>query len=214
LIHFVGLWDTVSSVGWAWNPGSYPYTAHNPSVDTICHAVSLDERRAFFRQNLIVTQPPQKGFERWFAGVHCDVGGGYPEAEGGLWRAPFQWVLDRATVSGLLVDSSRLTRVLTKVTPSAEPWADRKHNSLRLPWWPAEFFPTLAYQRGLKFKLPRLNLFRRRYVPDDAVLHKSLLDRLRESSTHYSPRNLSVPFRTMVRDLPTISDDLPYRKCP
>jgi len=213
-VHFVGLWDTVSSVGWAWNPGGYPYTAQNPSVDTICHAVSLDERRAFFRQNLIVTEPPQKRFETWFPGVHGDIGSGYPEAEGGLWRVPFQWVLDHATGSGLLVDSSRLTRVLTKVTPSNQPWADRKHNSLTPLWWPAEFFPKLAYQRRLKLRLPRLNLFRRRYVPDGAVLHKSLLDRMRESSIDYSPRNLSVAFRTMVRNLPTITDDLTYCERP
>src|SRR5207237_553168 len=138
-------------------------------------------------------------------GVHCDIGGGYPEAEGGLWRAPFQWVLDHATASGLLVNSSRLTRVLTKVTPSVRPWADRKHNSLKLQWWPAEFFPKLAYQRRLKFRLPRLNLFRPRYVPNGAVLHKTLLDRMRESSTNYSPPSLSAAFRTMVRDRLTIS---------
>jgi uncharacterized protein (DUF2235 family) len=214
LVHFIGLWDTVSSVGWAWNPGGYPYTAQNPSVDTICHAVSLDERRACFRQNLIVTEPPQKGFETWFPGVHCDIGGGYPEAEGGLWRAPFRWVLDHATASGLLVNSSRLAKVLTKVTPSDRPWADRKHNSLTVQWWPAEFLPKLVYRRRLKFRLPRLNLFRRRYVPDGAVLHKSLLDRIRESGTSYSPRNLSAAFRTMVRNLPTISRDPTYRERP
>jgi uncharacterized protein (DUF2235 family) len=29
-----------------------PYTANNPDVEIARHAVSLDERRAFFRQNL------------------------------------------------------------------------------------------------------------------------------------------------------------------
>jgi len=106
LVRFVGVWDTVSSVGWAWNPGGYPFTVHNPSVQVICHAVSLDERRTFFRQNLIVTEPPQEAREAWFPGVHCDIGGGYPEADGGLWRSPFEWMLKHATASGLLVDAS------------------------------------------------------------------------------------------------------------
>src|SRR5207253_3890583 len=52
-VHFLGLWDTVSSVGWAWDPPAYPYTTTNPSVDVIRHAVSIDERLWFFRQNLM-----------------------------------------------------------------------------------------------------------------------------------------------------------------
>ena len=30
-VHYLGLWDTVSSVGWVWDPASYPNTACNPS---------------------------------------------------------------------------------------------------------------------------------------------------------------------------------------
>lgn len=48
-ICFLGLWDTVSSVGWAWEPVHYPYTKQNSSVQTVRHAMALDERRAFFR---------------------------------------------------------------------------------------------------------------------------------------------------------------------
>src|SRR5262245_11906275 len=35
-VHFLGVWDTVSSVGWIWDPVTFPYTARNPSIDTIC----------------------------------------------------------------------------------------------------------------------------------------------------------------------------------
>ena len=52
LVHFMGVWDTVSSVGWVWDPKSYRYTRHNPSIRVVRHAVALDERRSFFRQNL------------------------------------------------------------------------------------------------------------------------------------------------------------------
>jgi uncharacterized protein (DUF2235 family) len=89
-VHFVGVWDTVSSVGWIWNPGTYPFTAGNPSVELIRHAVSVDERRGFFRENLIRREPGQDALEVWFPGVHCDVGGGYPEEESGLWRTSFE----------------------------------------------------------------------------------------------------------------------------
>ena len=45
-IKFMGLWDCVSSVGWIYNPPSFPGTTHNESVEIIRHAVSIDERRA------------------------------------------------------------------------------------------------------------------------------------------------------------------------
>ena len=55
-IHFLGVWDTVSSVGWVWNPAKFPYTAANPGIKIVRHAVSVDERRAFFS-----FEPPEGG---------------------------------------------------------------------------------------------------------------------------------------------------------
>ena len=76
--HFVGVWDTVSSVGWAWDPLHLPYTARNPDLRIGRHAVSIDERRSFFRQNLWSQPLPGQDIKQvWFAGVHSDVGGGY-----------------------------------------------------------------------------------------------------------------------------------------
>ena len=83
-IHFLGLWDTVKSVGWIYDPRSLPYTTDNPSVSIVRHAVSIDERRCFFRQNLWKASPGQDVQQLWFAGVHSDVGGGYPENQSGL----------------------------------------------------------------------------------------------------------------------------------
>ncbi|KIJ43870.1 hypothetical protein M422DRAFT_252786, partial [Sphaerobolus stellatus SS14] len=50
-VHFLGCWDTVSSVG-ALVTHTLPFTATNPIVRNFRHAVSLDERRAKFRTNL------------------------------------------------------------------------------------------------------------------------------------------------------------------
>jgi uncharacterized protein (DUF2235 family) len=51
-----------------------------PDVPVIRHAVSIDERRAFFRQNLVheSAAADQNVKQVWFTGVHSDVGGGYP----------------------------------------------------------------------------------------------------------------------------------------
>lgn len=55
-IEFVGVWDTVSSVGLI--PRTLPFTASNTSIKTFRHAISLDERRAKFKANLF--NKPQK----------------------------------------------------------------------------------------------------------------------------------------------------------
>lgn len=48
-VKFVGVWDTVSSVGII--PRSHPYTSVNYAVQHFRHALALDERRARFRPN-------------------------------------------------------------------------------------------------------------------------------------------------------------------
>ncbi|KAG9103514.1 hypothetical protein FRC06_010195 [Ceratobasidium sp. 370] len=50
-IEFLGVWDTVSSVGLLW-PRHLPFTASNAIVKRFRHAVSLDEHRAKFKQNV------------------------------------------------------------------------------------------------------------------------------------------------------------------
>ncbi|QRW15054.1 choline transport protein [Ceratobasidium sp. AG-Ba] len=50
-IEFMGVWDTVSSVGVLW-PRHLPFTASNTIVKRFRHAVSLDEHRAKFKQNV------------------------------------------------------------------------------------------------------------------------------------------------------------------
>src|SRR5262249_51271442 len=121
-IHFMGLFDTVSSVGWVWEPLRIPHTASNPCVSVVRHAASIDERRCFFRQNLFKATPGQDLSELWFAGVHSDVGGGYPESEGGLWRESYAWMLAEAKKAGFLTDPTREQRVWTSCEVPAEPW--------------------------------------------------------------------------------------------
>jgi uncharacterized protein (DUF2235 family) len=89
--HFVGVWDTVSSVGWYENPLRLPYTQDNPDIAIGRHVIALDERRSFFRRNLWIPNINGGPKERqvWFAGVHCDVGGGIRKAEADSPRSRF-----------------------------------------------------------------------------------------------------------------------------
>jgi uncharacterized protein (DUF2235 family) len=210
-VHFLGVWDTVSSVGWVWDPAHFTYTARNPSIRTIRHAVSIDERRWFFRQNLMSPVPDWQDFKQyWFAGVHGDVGGGYPDSaeDGGLWRLPFQWILDEAQKAGLLFNAQRLEHVLHYGTHTLRPWDDRQHESLTPIWWPAEFFPKLVWHADTNSRRPEIGLGHHRVISVGQMIHKSAILRIRE--TDYAPPNLSSEFRQKVRHLAVVPEALEY----
>jgi uncharacterized protein (DUF2235 family) len=206
-VHFLGLWDTVSSVGWVWDPATFPHTAHNPSVEVVRHAVSVDERRWFFRQNLVMKVDGQDLLECWFPGVHSDVGGGYSDS--GLWQGAFDWILAEATKAGLLVDQHRLNAILSKVPQ--RPWLQPQHESLTPVWWLAEFFPKLRWFSRLHMRLPQIGLGRHRHVHPGALIEYTTLMRIRECG--YAPPNLSDNFRQRIRNLApsNVPQMLPYQ---
>lgn len=89
MIHFLGVWDTVGSLGIPDDMallnlldsiGSHQFrnTQLSNNVRHARHAVAIDERRQSFTPTLwdnVVVHPDAK--QIWFAGVHSDVGGGY-----------------------------------------------------------------------------------------------------------------------------------------
>jgi uncharacterized protein (DUF2235 family) len=199
-VHFAGVWDTVSSVGWVWNPTSYQFTHRNPSVGRVRHALAVDERRWFFRQNQM--EPAFEGQdveEMWFSGVHSDVGGGYPEADGGLWRPTFDWMLGAAEDAGLVVDAARLHEVLNRTPPPAKPWKEPQHESLGLSWWLGEFVPKWRWSPKTRQHAWRIGAGKHRFIRKGSRVHWSVLLRIREMP--YSPPNLTPEFLRKVRDL-------------
>lgn len=110
-VHFLGAWDTVGALGipddlailnLIDDPRRYAFhdTALNARVHNARHAVALDERRLSFAPTLwtgIEHRPSVK--QLWFPGVHCDVGGGYPET--GLSDGALQWMMEEARALGL-----------------------------------------------------------------------------------------------------------------
>jgi uncharacterized protein (DUF2235 family) len=183
--HFVGVWDTVSSVGWIENPLHLPYATDNPDIAIGRHAVSIDERRAFFRTNLwrLKNAPPQSGpkdlKQVWFAGVHSDVGGGYPEKDSGLAKIALQWMLKEAEAAGLLVDPARRDQVLGLTDPNyARPDPNAViHESLTLWWWPVEFIFKRHWNWAKGQWERRANLGRHRTIPPGSLIHQSVYDR-------------------------------------
>jgi uncharacterized protein (DUF2235 family) len=194
-MRFVGLWDTVSSIGWLYNPVTLPYTAMNPDIEVGRHAISIDERRASFRQNLwrVDSSHPQDIEQVWFAGVHSDIGGGYSEPASGLAKITLEWMLEKAEAQGLLVNASCKNDVFGVTNPDmAKPdCLAPLHKSLKGWWWILEFFPRRYLDMQLKrpvwrWKIP---LASPRYIAPGSAIHPSVADRISGDST-YRPVNL------------------------
>ncbi len=194
-IHFLGLWDSVSTFGWIYNPIFLPYTTNNRSVKTVRHALAIDERRAFFQPMLWGRShaDDQNIKEVWFAGVHSDVGGGYPEADSGLSKIALKWMLHEATRPefGLVIDRKKHDRyVLGKsdggyVKPDPAAGA---HQSLKGGWWLVQYLPRSVWvpERGKEaVRFPK----QRREIKPGVTLHESVLERM--SQRDYAPPNLA-----------------------
>jgi uncharacterized protein (DUF2235 family)/membrane protease YdiL (CAAX protease family) len=194
-IRFIGVWDTVSSVITPRPDRFYlpslqtlPYTRSNPSVRSFRHAVSMDEHRRLFRLNHWKDpqpfQPdparkdetvPQDIRQVWFAGVHSDVGGGYPESESALSKYPLLWMIAQASAlpeGDALRFDERLVDWLGRgrTPPDGDPQyiyvapdpRGELHQSLTGAWWLFEPFPKNAKRKEWPSRRTFLGLF---YIP-------------------------------------------------
>jgi uncharacterized protein (DUF2235 family) len=169
--------------------------AANPDFNIIRHAVSIDERRAFFRQNLFGQPASDKQDikEVWFAGVHSDVGGSYPEAESQLSKIALKWILQEAEAAGLVVNQQRKADILGGKAPyvAPDPITRFQHESLRGWWSIAEFWPKIVKKQtpsGTWEKSVYFNLGRHRWIAPGSYVHESVEQRL--ATTPYKPMNL------------------------
>src|SRR5208282_3566996 len=106
-IEFLGLFDTVEAFGvpvkelrtaidWAIWPISFRNRRLSHKVKRARHALSLDDERTTFHPIRFDQSNPRNVDqikEVWFAGVHSDVGGGYPD--GTLSYVPLLWMAEQ-----------------------------------------------------------------------------------------------------------------------
>jgi uncharacterized protein (DUF2235 family) len=117
-IRFVGVWDTVGALGIPIDGIRLPFsdrlwgfhdTELSRSVLSAYQALAIDEERGPFLPTLWTQQPDASGQvleQVWFAGVHCDVGGGYVDC--GLAEIALLWMADRARACGLAFEPGHL----------------------------------------------------------------------------------------------------------
>jgi hypothetical protein len=109
VIAFLGVWDTVDAIGVPfdelreWFRDFMPWKHHayelNPSVKAAFHALAIDDERKSFQPLLFDEREPAKGTELveqvWFAGVHSNVGGGYPKDQ--VAYNSLDWIMRQAS---------------------------------------------------------------------------------------------------------------------
>lgn len=119
-VKFLGVWDTVGALGIPddmallnlidnLNDYTFHDTNLSPLIKKARHAVAIDEKRACFQPTLWKAADHTDSKEVWFAGVHCDVGGGYRER--GLADAALCWMIEEAKTSGLCFDQAFVDQI-------------------------------------------------------------------------------------------------------
>lgn len=111
-IRFIGVWDTVDAVGLpvahlADFINKFVYRYKFPDlqlsrrVERACHAIAIDDERHTFHPVMWDEHDEEDGRieQVWFAGVHSNVGGGYPKQ--GTSLVPLAWMMKRAEAAGL-----------------------------------------------------------------------------------------------------------------
>jgi len=124
-IRCIGVWDTVGNIGNPFSGASrisrrlaYHDMRLHDTIDIALHALSIDEMRGPFRPTFF-TLPEgatlaahQHVEQRWFAGTHADIGGGWPESE--LSDIALLWMAERVrALTGLAIDAQTLKRSTT-----------------------------------------------------------------------------------------------------
>jgi uncharacterized protein (DUF2235 family) len=175
-ITFIGVWDTVGSLGapgllgWFLNSGKYEY--HNvritPEMQHCYHALAIDERRKPFEPTLWQRPAGWTGTleQVWFAGVHTNVGGSC--RWDGLANEALHWMVEKAEGLGLEFDSNYL-----------QPF---------LPCFNSELIDSMtAKYRALgEFVRPMGD-----HKADGEAVHQSVLDRHGLAAMDYAPKNLA-----------------------
>lgn len=117
------MWDTVGAYGIAGVLGQlttpiskarFHDSRLSPDVEFACQAIAIDEKRRLFSPTLWEQGPngAMKGQvleQRWFTGVHSNVGGGYQDS--GLSDIALYWMAARAESRGLRLDPKWRNRI-------------------------------------------------------------------------------------------------------
>lgn len=194
-IEFIGAWDTVEAYGFpieelalAWDRFVLPLRFDNRdlprNVQRACQALSVDEERHTFRpvlwDEMKKARRTQAIEQVWFAGVHSDLGGGYPRNN--LALVSLDWMISKVLPPPGQTSGLRFMPEMRKRYERRKDWHGVQHDS----------------RSGLAAFY--------RYRPRDigklceganagtAKMHRSVLERIQGNVLPYAPTGLPADY--------------------
>jgi uncharacterized protein (DUF2235 family) len=236
-IKFVGVWDTVASVivprpdRFYWpSLQVLAFVRENPSIEIFRQAIAIDEKRRLFRlqpwESRIFRHSrfgntdhdgPQDSLQVWFAGVHADIGGGYPEIQSGLSKYPLLWMIEEAVKCGLRVDRATVNQLgwgrqrknspfsyvkpgflPDPTNPDSAAW--QPHDSMNAAWRALEYWPKADAYKEWPARKSLLGHYipdaEPRLIPEDAFIHESAIEKIAKDP-YYKPVNIPAKYQTI-----------------
>ncbi|KIP03889.1 hypothetical protein PHLGIDRAFT_218517 [Phlebiopsis gigantea 11061_1 CR5-6] len=205
-VHFVGVWDTVSSIGIT-RGSAFPETSDGMvHVCVFRHALALHELRVKFLPDYAWGgKGPPVGAgnvkEVWFAGSHSDIGGGNTKTEHSILNAapPLRWMMYEAIEHDLRIEPYRAVQSAVVHCPS-----------MTAAWRILEVYPwrRLSYgQSAADLVRWPLHLCQGRHIQPGQHIHESAVDYL-ERSTDISARTKAKFFDARSGSWVSVQDHL------
>jgi uncharacterized protein (DUF2235 family) len=196
-IRFVGVWDTVDGVGLPFHLSDiinsviyrfkFPDHFLSEQVREACHALSIDDERHSFEPLLWNECDNDGRIEQvWFAGVHSNVGGGYPKQ--GMSLVALDWMMAKAEVAGLRFNCRDREAYREHASVDDKLYDPRAGLGTFYRWKPRDIADICA----------------RNHIP--ARLHISAINRIAHGVEDYAPDNLP-PQVTVVTTRPYGNQD-------
>ena len=175
-IRFIGVWDTVGSLGapgalgQLFNQDKYKYhdIGLHPAIENAFHALAIDERRKPFQPSLWERPEGWTGTleQVWFPGVHSNVGGSLrPD---GLANEALHWLVEKAEALGLDFDSAYLEHYRPCFNSTLNDSMSAMYRAMG------------PYVRPIG-----------RQIADGEGIHKSVTDRMALAECNYKPTNVA-----------------------
>jgi uncharacterized protein (DUF2235 family) len=186
-IHFVGVWDTVDAVGLPFHLSDvinttirrfkFPDPFLSKKVDHAYHALSIDDDRASFHPLVWDEEGEDRIEQVWFAGVHSNVGGGYPKQ--GMSLVALDWMMAKAEAHKLRFNKIDRTAYRDRCSVDDKLYDPRAGLGTFYRWKPRDIEEICKASHM-----------------DPVRLHVSVFERLAHGTDDYCPENL--PSRALV----------------
>lgn len=213
-VTFVGVFDTVDAYGmpiyelkrgidqYLWPLAIEDQYLH-PKICKACHALCIDDQRKTFHPLLwdeaseftpnVLHTDHERLSQVWFAGVHSNVGGGYPDD--GLSFVALNWILTEALKAELRFEPIAVKTIASSIAPFGRLYDSRSGLGVYYRFDPRHLDPPRDTQ-GASIPIPKI--------------HESVILRIASGTDEYSPLNLPRCFLVVTSDIEA-RDDTPQQ---